>query len=93
MSGEDSLHSRERVSEIMNRVPLFGGVPPEQVYTDKLSTWFRGLVKRGHTSAELASDPERFQEAYANPGTRRAYVKSPKAVYGARVIQRDCQRL
>jgi hypothetical protein len=73
-------HGRERVKAVMDRVMIFGGVPPDPAYTDKLSTWFRGLVKRGHASAELASDPDRFrrtyEEAYPNAGTRSSYVKA-----------------
>ena len=76
----DQLYTRERVTDILKRVSLIGGVPPSSSYTEKLSTWFRGLAGKGFTSPEFLSDGDcvrrAFTEAYPNVSTRSSYVKA-----------------
>lgn len=80
VDSQEDRYSRDRVRCIIGRVNLLGGLPPTEAYTEKLSTWFRTLATRGHTSAEFMSDPElvreTFEKSFPNPSTRSHFVQS-----------------
>ncbi|KAJ3026713.1 hypothetical protein HDV00_011643 [Rhizophlyctis rosea] len=74
------LHSRKRVSAILERVTKAGGVPLSSAKKYQYTTWFRTLATRGCATASTVSDPEvakrAFRESFPNPGTRTHYTRA-----------------